>query len=374
MTRNHATGHPVRLLRRRLRARCAFPGRDNIGAWAQVARAPGDGRVRPAERGLEQSAAMDTPVYVIGHRNPDTDSVCSAIAYAYLKQHLGHPSVRPARAGEINAETAFVLDYFGVPVPELLTDAAGLDVILVDHNEIGQALPHIEQARILEIWEHHRIGDLRPPEPIVVHCEPVGATATLIAEQYFAHDITPPRTMAGIMLASILSDTVGFRSPTTSEKDHAISSRLQPLADIDPLTFGQQMRKARTTATEHQSAASLLGNDFKEFRMGDLRIGISQVEVVRADALAPRKGDLVDEMRQLRDVRGLDQVILMITDVTEGASDFWFIGNRVDLFEKAFGHLEDGAVHVPGCMSRKKQVVPRLESVISETGTTPAQA
>jgi manganese-dependent inorganic pyrophosphatase len=317
---------------------------------------------------------MDKPVYVIGHRNPDTDSVCSAIAYAHLKQRLGHPNVRPARPGEITAETEFVLDYFGVPVPDLLTDAAGQNVILVDHNEIGQALPHIEQARILEIWEHHRIGDLRPPEPIVVHCEPVGATATLIAEQYFAHGITPTRSMAGIMLASILSDTVGFRSPTTSEKDHAISSRLLPLADIDPDTFGQQMRKARTTALEHDSVASLLANDFKEFRIGDLRVGISQVEVVRAEALAPRKHDLLNEMRRLRRAQHLDQVILMITDVTEGASDLWFVGDHVEIFEKAFGHLEDQAVHVAGCMSRKKQVVPRLESVMPGTTTLPAQA
>ena len=120
---------------------------------------------------------MERTIYVVGHRNPDTDSICSAIAYAHLKNVLGERNVRAARAGEIDAETAFVLQRFDVPLPELLADATGLDLILVDHNEVGQALPHIESANILEVWEHHRIGDLRLPKPIVFHCEPVGATA-----------------------------------------------------------------------------------------------------------------------------------------------------------------------------------------------------
>ncbi len=316
-------------------------------------------------REFHRKERMEKATYVIGHRSPDTDSVCSAIAYAHLKNCLGHPAVRPARAGEIDAETAFVLRYFDLPVPELLTDAAGLDLILVDHNEVGQALPNIERANILEIWEHHRIGDLRLPKPIVFHCEPVGATATLIAEQYFTRGVEPTLAMAGVMVAAILSDTVLFRSPTTSEKDHAVAARLQSLAGIDLHAFGQQLRQIKTAAIEGKSAARIVRDDFKEFQFGGQRVGIAQVEVVRSGAFADRMQDILREMHAVREEKGLAQVILMITNVEAEASDLWVVGDRIDLFEQAFGPAERGAVHLPGCLSRKKQVVPRVEAVFA---------
>lgn len=309
---------------------------------------------------------MERFVYVIGHRSPDTDSICSAIAYAHLKNALGATNVRPARAGDVDAETASVLRRFDVPAPELLTDAAGLDLILVDHNEVGQALAHIERANILEIWEHHRIGDLRLPKPIVFHCEPVGATATLIAELYFAKGVVPTRSMAGLMLAAILSDTVLFRSPTVSDKDHAMASRLSPIAEVDATSFGKEMLGIKLSASETKSSSEVVRSDFKTFQFGRWRTGIAQVEVGHAGAFADRRADILREMRAVREAERLDHVVLMITDVDAGASDLWFVGDRPDLFERAFGRLENDAIHVPGCMSRKKQVVPRLENLFTE--------
>lgn len=305
---------------------------------------------------------MERIVYVIGHRNPDVDSVGSAIAYAHLKNVLGDPHVRPARAGDIDAETALVLRRFQVAEPELLTDATGRDLILVDHNELGQAIANVERANVLEVWEHHRVGDLRVPRPILFRCEPVGATATLIAEQYFAEGITPPPPIAGLMLAAILSDTVGFRSATVSEKDRRIAARLQALAGVDPVALGEEMLRTKTGAAETKSAAEVVRGDFKEFELGGRRVGIGQVEVAHAGVLAPRRDEILREMRALRDERGLLQNVLMVTDVGARASDLWFVGERRELFEAAFGPLVDGAVHLEGCMSRKKQVVPPLQA------------
>jgi manganese-dependent inorganic pyrophosphatase len=315
---------------------------------------------------------VDKQTYVVGHRNPDTDSVCSAIAYAELKSLLGHTGVHPARAGALNPETAFVLAYFGVREPDLLTDAAGLELILVDHNEVGQALPNIEQAHVTEIWEHHRLGDLRLPEPILIHCEPVGATATLIAEQYFTHGITPPRAMAGLLVASILSDTMCFRSPTTTGKDRNLAARLAPLAEVDLDSFGKRLQETRASTGTRRSPAHIVRDDFKEFRIGELRIGIAQVEVMQPQALAGLRPEILREMRALRDSAGLAQVILMITDVQSEASDLWVVGNHLDVFERAFGPLQEGTVHLPGCMSRKKQVVPRLEAAAAGSRLEPA--
>lgn len=311
---------------------------------------------------------MERITYVIGHRNPDTDSICSAIAYANLKNALGEANVRPARAGEIDAETAFVLQRFSVPVPELLTDATGRDLILVDHNEVGQALSHIEAANILEVWEHHRIGDLRLPSPIVFHCEPVGATATLIGELYFARGVAPTGPMAGIMLASILSDTVLFRSPTATEKDRVMSRRLSLLAGVDETAFGEEMLRIKAMDIERKGAARLVRDDLKTFELDGLRVGVAQVETMDAGLFADRKADIMAEMRTLRETAGLAQVILMITDVRAKASELWFVGERPDLFERAFGRLQRDAVHLPGCMSRKKQVIPRLEIAIAQAG------
>ncbi len=308
---------------------------------------------------------MGKPIYVIGHRNPDTDSISAAIAYAHLKNLQGESDVRPARAGELNAESRFVLEHFDVPVPELLTDAAGLDLILVDHSEVGQALPNIEKARIHEILEHHRLGDVRTAEPILVHCEPVGATATMVGEFYFASDLMPTPPLAGLLVAAILSDTVGFRSPTTSDKDRSVAARLAPLAGLNLEAFDRRLQQIRTEATAMLAVADILGSDFKEFHVGDLRLGIGQVEVMGPDALAERKDDILAEMRTVREARGLALVVLMVTDIDGQASDLWAIGDRLDAVEAAFGPIRQHAVHVPGCISRKKQVVPRLEEALA---------
>ena len=307
---------------------------------------------------------MTSTVYVVGHRNPDADSICTAIAYAALKQRLGQDEIHPARAGELDDETTFVLEHFGVPVPELLEDAAGLKLILVDHNERAQALPHIERAHILEVWEHHRIGDLHTPEPIVFHSEPLGATATLIGEQYRLHGIEPSPAMAGMLLAAIWSDTVNLRSPTTSEKDRRLAAWLEPIAGVDA-SFGETMLRLKTTSAATRAPAELLREDYKEFQFDVGRVGISQVEVMDADVLAPRKAEIMSEMRALRETAGLTQAILMITDVHACASELWVVGDRIDLFARALGPLRDGAATLPGVMSRKQQVVPLLEQAFA---------
>ncbi len=322
---------------------------------------------------------MERRVYVVGHRNPDTDSVCSAIAYARLRNELGEANVLPARAGELDPETKFVLRRFGVPTPELLEDAADKDLILVDHNEVGQALPHIERANVLEVWEHHRVGDLRFPVAIVFHCEPVGATATLIAQLHVSYGIEPTREMAAMMLASILSDTVVFRSPTTTEEDRVVAARLATIAEVDPIALGEEMLRVKTADVERKSASQIVRDDLKEFDLAPvgsgprLRVGVAQAEVTRPGIFADRKAEILREMRALRAKRRLVQLVLMITDVRAGSSELWFVGDR-DLFERAFGRVDDGAVVLPGCMSRKKQVVPRLEAAVAEVRAHPLKA
>jgi manganese-dependent inorganic pyrophosphatase len=304
---------------------------------------------------------MEEAIYVVGHRRPDTDSVGSAIAYAHLKNVLGDARVRPARAGELNSETRYVLDRFSLPTPELLTHATGRRLILVDHNEVAQALADIEHATILEVWEHHRVGDLHIPQPIVFHCEPVGATATLVAEQYLFHDVVPPPAVAAVLLAAILSDTLVFASHTCSEKDRAMARRLEAVAGVDAAALGRDLMAARGDVAG-RSVTDLVEADFKEFDLAGNRVGIAQVEALDVAPLLARRQEFLEELRRVRKEKHLLQVILLVTDIGKKGSHIWFAGDRRDVLEQALGRrlIDDGA-YLEGCMSRKKQVVPPLE-------------
>lgn len=308
---------------------------------------------------------MPDTIYVIGHKNPDTDSVCSAIGYAFLRNALGDAEVRPARAGALNRETRYVLDHFSLPQPDLLTNAAGQHLILVDHNEVAQALDDIRLSTVLEVWEHHRIGDLQIPSPITFHCEPVGATATLIAEQFFLNDITPPPPIAGALLAAILSDTLVLSSPTTSSKDRRMAPRLAALARLDVAEFGAALMQARGDIST-RSARDLIDSDFKAFTFSGQRVGIAQVEVPDASPLATRHAELLAAMHQVQTAQNLHSLILIGTDITRKGSYLWAVGAHRDLIADAFHcNLSDTGAFLEGCMSRKKQIVPVLEAAFA---------
>jgi len=536
---------------------------------------------------------MSKPIYVIGHRNPDTDSICSAIGYAHLKQQLGENAV-PARAGKINAETKFVLEYFGVKTPELINDlyprvkdvmvpaditiypwqtirelgkilrrhqvksvpvveadntlvgivsvgdlaelyfdeldlqdlsAAGVTfegvlkaidgkllcgdnlqrpiegkvriaaartltfakylqpqdvvlvanrgkaqaacisrgiaclivttdaevepslleaakargcivmttpydtytcarllnqsipvsmimttdvitfkptelvsdikevivrtnhrnypvvengkligrinrdqlivperekVILVDHNEPSQAVEGIEEAQVVEIIDHHRLGGLQTSEPIFIRHEPVGCTATIVANMHWHRNVDIPPTIAGLLLAAIISDTVLFKSPTTTAKDRATAERLAKLAGLDIQEFGLQVLKAGSNLGS-LSVAEIVHNDLKEFDIGDYHVAIGQISVMDGAEVLRRKSELLDFMAKMREQENYDAVMLMITDILAEATHLLSVGRLTGLLTKAFGHeAEPGVFYLPGVMSRKKQVVPPM--------------
>ncbi len=313
---------------------------------------------------------MQDAIHVIGHKNPDTDSVCSAIGYAFLRNTLGDTAVRPARAGDLNQETRHVLARFSLPEPELLTNATGRKLILVDHNEVAQALDDIRHASVLEVWEHHRIGDLQIPSPITFHCEPVGATATLIAEQFFLHDIVPPPSIAGALLAAILSDTLVLTSPTTSSKDRRMAPRLAALAGVQVPEFGAELMAARGDIAT-RSARELIEADFKVFNFSGHRVGIAQVEAPDARPLLARRAQLLEIMEQVRHEQNLRQVILVGTDITRKGSHLWAVGDGLGEVERALHcTLNERDIFLEGCMSRKKQIVPALETTFAQTRPT----
>ncbi|TLM98022.1 putative manganese-dependent inorganic diphosphatase, partial [bacterium] len=233
-------------------------------------------------------------------------------------------------------------------------------VILVDHNELSQAVDGAEEAWIIEVVDHHRVGGIQTGEPILFRNEPVGSTCTLIARAYFEHGITPGREMAGILCAGILSDTVIFKSPTCTRADRDMTGRLSGIAGIDPVEFGVAMFKVASSLSG-RSPRDIINADFKKFVVGELQMGIGQVSTMGLDDVTAMKSQLLAEMESVRLEAGLDYVLLMATDLLAEATSLLIAGPDQALIGKAFnGQAANNQVYLPGVLSRKKQVVPPL--------------
>ncbi len=302
-------------------------------------------------------------VYVVGHKSPDTDSVAAAISYANLKNQLGLPEIYiPAAAGTINSETKFVLEHFSVPVPETITDAKGKKIILVDHNEVAQAVDNIKEADLMEVVDHHKIGDIQTGSPIFFHNEPVGSTATIISAMYDQYKIPITKEMAGVMISAILSDTVLFKSPTCTDKDKEQVAKLAKIIGEDYQQYGIAMLTAKSDIST-KTARDIVKGDYKHFDFAGTKAGVGQIEVMDLSVLAPRKKEILEDMEKVRKEEGLSFVLIMLTDVMKEASDLLFVGKPVDKFEKAFeGKMENNSIYKKGVLSRKKQVIPPLEA------------
>ncbi len=315
-----------------------------------------------------------SPVYVVGHKNPDTDSICSAIAYAYLRnEQVKKGQIKgvteeavPARQGDLNPETEFVLKKFGFEAPELLTDGTGKKVVLVDHSEIGQTLDNIDKAEILAIIDHHKIGDITTPNPIVYINMPTGCTASILKTIFEYCQTEIPPNIAGILLAAILSDTVAFKSVTTTEKDKKAAEELAKIAGIrDMMELAMEMFKAKSDVSG-RSPRDLLYRDYKDFNMSGNKVGVGQIEVVSLDLLADIKDALYDEMAKVKAEGGYHSIFLMLTDIMKEGTEMLVVTDDASIVEKAFGKkLEGKSVWLDGVMSRKKQVVPPLEKAFA---------
>lgn len=232
-------------------------------------------------------------------------------------------------------------------------------VILVDHSEPNQAVPGVEEADILEILDHHHLGGLETRAPLRVWVQPVGCSATLVFRRYKEVGITPPREMAGLMLAAILSDTMLLRSPTTTAWDRDAVEALETLAGVRWQEFGVEMYRAKTDITG-LSAWDLVTGDLKVYTFGGTRMAIGQVEVADRERVLARLDEFRAALRRLQEQGAYDVVLLMVTDVLAEGSLILAVGNT-RLVERAFGvSLKEGYAWLPGVLSRKKQVVPAL--------------
>lgn len=302
-------------------------------------------------------------ILIFGHKNPDTDTICSALAYAELKTKLGK-DVKAVRLGEINEETKYVLDYFKVEKPELIENVSGNEIILVDHNERTQTADGFEEAKVLELVDHHRISNFNVDEPLMVRMEPVGCTATIILKLFKENGLTPSKEVAGLMLSAIVSDTLLFKSPTCTECDVKAGKELAEIAQVNIDEYGLEMLKAGT-ALGGKTETELLNMDMKIFEIDGLKIGVAQVNTVNEAELLERKEKLLSEINGLVEKENLKLFMFIITNILSNDSISIVAGNGNDIVEKAFnGKVENDEIVLKGVVSRKKQIIPPLTKAI----------
>jgi len=300
-------------------------------------------------------------ILILGHKNPDTDSICSAIAYANLKTKLGL-NVEPVRLGNINGETEFILNHFGVEIPRLVQTVSNEveSVILVDHNERQQSADDIDKVQILEVIDHHRIANFQTSGPLFYRAEPVGCTATILNKLYKENGVEIQKEIAGLMLSAIISDTLLFKSPTCTQQDIDAAHELAKIAEVNLESYGLEMLKAGADISS-KTTSELISLDAKQFPMGESKVEIAQVNVVDVNDVFARRQELEELISKNIEEKGLDLFVFVVTNILTNDSTILALGNETDKVEKAFDvTLENNTAILKGVVSRKKQVVPNL--------------
>lgn len=308
-------------------------------------------------------------VFVLGHKNPDTDSICSAIAYATLKEKLGE-QVEPVRLGDLNEESKYVLTHFKAEAPRFVSRVSddAEQVILVDHNERQQSADDIDQVKVVEVIDHHRIANFETSEPVFYRAEPVGCTATIIYKLFLENDVEIDQTSAGLMLSAIISDTLLFKSPTTTDQDRKVGQALAEIAEVDIEDYGFSMLEAGTNYRD-LTIEEIVELDSKQFNLNGKRVKVSQINVVNPDEILQQQEEIYQVLNKATDNDELNLSILMITDILNSHSVVMATGEDHSIVEDAFNvTFNNGLVHLDGVVSRKKQMIPPITEAFENRG------
>ena len=308
---------------------------------------------------------MEEKILIFGHKNPDTDTICSALVKEILENKKGNKNVKAVKLGNVNKETKYALEYLKIEEPELIEGVEeGQKVILVDHNEFGQSANGIEKAEILEVIDHHRISDFQTAGPLYYTARPFGCTSTILFEEFKSENIKIERKEAVLMASAIISDTLLLKSPTTTEHDKIALKELSEIAGINLEEYGLEMLKAGTDLDDY-SEEQLIKIDAKPFDKNNYKFVIAQVNTVSIEDVMQRKVGLENAMKKEVENRGLDFFMLAITDILNSNSQIVALGDKTDIIEKAFGkELVDNTMLLEGVVSRKKQIVPFIDKVL----------
>lgn len=308
---------------------------------------------------------MEETILIFGHKNPDTDSICSSIVKEILNKKNGCENSKAVRLGNLNKETQYVLNYLGIEAPELIEKVQeGQKVILVDHNDFEQSVDGIQEAKILGVIDHHRIGNFRTIEPLYFTARPYGCTSTILYKDFVQKGIEIEKTEAILMASAIISDTLLLKSPTTTEHDKKALEELGKIANINIEEYGLEMLKAGTDLDDF-SEQQLINLDAKNLDKDGTKFVIAQVNTVSIEDVLKRQEQLEEVITKTIEEKGLSLFVFAITDILNSNSEIIALGSRRDAVEKAFEKtLENNRMFLPGVVSRKKQLLPVIDKNI----------
>ena len=301
---------------------------------------------------------------VFGHKSPDTDSTGSPIIWAWYLTNLRGDDAKAVLLGEPNTEAAYVLKHWGLDKPEIIADVTvGQNVVIVDTNNPAELPPSINDANIMAIIDHHMlVGGLKTKTPINVVMRPLACTATVMHD-IMGEDVAKlPREIKGAMLSCILSDTLEFRSPTTTPHDRAVAEKLAADLGVSISDLASKMFEAKSDVSGF-SDAELLRMDSKEYNVAGKEFRVSVLETTAPKIVLDRKDSLMRSMVGVAQEDGADQVLLFVVDILREEATLLIPNDLVkQLAEASFGVTVTGdTVVLPGVMSRKKQIIPALK-------------
>ena len=304
-------------------------------------------------------------VMVFGHKSPDTDSTGSPIIWAWYLKHVKNIDTEPVLLGQPNSEALFMLDYWGIEKPQIIDNLdSGSSVVIVDTNNPDELPENINDCEIQTIIDHHKlVGGLQTKHPIDVVIRPLACTATVMIEIMGA-DITTkmPTMIKGAALSCILSDTLEFRSPTTTDLDKSIAKKLAKDLGIDMKSYASQLFTAKSDVSNYTDPELIL-MDSKKYNVGDKKLRISVLETTKPAEILKRKKSLLKAMEEIEEKEGVDQILFFVIDILEEEATLLVPNNLVkEITEKSFGKSSEGdTIVLPGILSRKKQIIPQLK-------------
>lgn len=305
-------------------------------------------------------------IYILGHKNSDTDSVCASLSYAHLKNQLGEKAVAVLAKGRMNKETEFVLSHLDIDPPsENFKIQEDDKIILVDHNEPSQIDDRVILDNIIEIIDHHKLGGLSLSVPITVIIRPTGSTSTIIYQLYKEKNIAPEKKIAFCLLCGIISDTLLLTSPTTTEADRLAFEELTRLAEVEDVNqLAEQMFEAKSDISQ-MPLSDIVFADFKVFKMGNKNVGIGVFETVAPHQILARSEDIFEILN--KEKNKYDLLFFGAVDIFKKITYLFLVSEKERrVAESVFGkkYKEENILELDGVVSRKKQIVPPLQEYL----------
>lgn len=305
-------------------------------------------------------------IIAIGHKNPDTDSALSAILVSRFGKRIFGANVKAAIAGEINNETKYILNFLKIKKPAILKKIKNEKVILVDTTEPSQIINGLTEDNLLAIIDHHNLGGLKSSMPIYARIEPIGCTGSIIYKILREKNIKIDKTSAILIVTCIVSDTLNFNSPTTTNEDKKILKELNKIAELDLKKFVKNLFAAKSSL-KGISVKDIIGNDYKQFEMGGNKVGIGVWETTDPESVNLQKDKIIEALADKKKKEKLDYLFFAAVDILKNNMRLYLSGAKEEELacEIFKGRTGDRVMILKKTVSRKKQLVPPLMKKLS---------